>query len=93
MVTLILEVTMDIVTYTQVRKNFSLAMDKVCDDHSPIIIPRPDNRSVVMMSLEDYNAKEETLYLKQSPKNYARLKKSIENVKKGHVKTEFLIEE
>lgn len=84
---------MDVVSYTEVRKNFALTMDKVCDDHSPIVISRQNSRPVVMLSLEDYNTIEETLYLMRSPKNYARLRKSIENVKKGRVKSKSLIEE
>ncbi len=43
-------------------------MDKVCDDHSPIIITRKSQRSVVMISLEDYQALEETAYLLRCPK-------------------------
>ena len=84
---------MDAITYTQARKNFSLTMDKVCMDHAPIIITRQKNDPVVMISLEDFNAIEETLFLMRSPKNYARLLKSIENVKKGRVKSKALIED
>ncbi len=52
-------------------------MDKVCDDHTPIIITRKNQRSVVMMSLEDYEALEETAYLLRSPRNARRLLESI----------------
>lgn len=84
---------MDAITYTQARKNFSLTMDKVCFDHDPIIITRQNSSPVVMMSLEDYNAICETLYLMRNPKNYARLLKSIENVKQQRVKSKALIED
>jgi antitoxin YefM len=52
---------MDAITYTQARKNFTSVMNKVCDDRIPIIITRQSERPVVMMSLEDYNAIEETM--------------------------------
>jgi antitoxin YefM len=58
-------------------------MDKVCDDHSPIIITRKSQRSVVMMSLEDYQALEETAYLLRSPENARRLLESIVELESG----------
>jgi len=84
---------MNAMTYTQIRKNFATAMNKVCADHSPLIITRQNNSPVVMISLEDYNAIEETLYLMRHPKNYSRLSKSIENVQKNEVEPKNLIEE
>ncbi|MBA3236803.1 MAG: type II toxin-antitoxin system prevent-host-death family antitoxin [Parachlamydiaceae bacterium] len=84
---------MDAVTYTQVRQNFASVMDKVCDDHMPLIITRQNRAPVVMISLEDYNGMEETLYLMRSPKNYARLTSSTKNVRKKRVQERDLIEE
>jgi antitoxin YefM len=68
---------MNTVTYSQARENLAKTMDKVCDDHSPMIITRKNQRSVVMMSLEDYEALEETAYLLRSPKNARRLLESL----------------
>lgn len=82
---------MDAVTYTQARQNFTSTMKKVCDDHVPLIITRKSEPPVVMMSLEDYNSMEETLYLLRSPANAAKLLKSIENVKQGKVTARELI--
>jgi len=84
---------MDAITYTQARKNFTGTMDKVCDDHCPIIITRQNRNPVVMLSLEDYNAIEETLYLMRSPKNYSRLLESVENVQGNKIKKRNLLEE
>jgi len=41
-------------------------------------------RSVVMLSLEDYEALEETAYLLRSPKNMKRLIKSIAQLEEGN---------
>ena len=71
---------MEAATYTQVRKNFASIMNRVCDDHDPIIITRQNARPVVMVSLEDYNAIEETLYLLKSPANAARLSKALQDL-------------
>lgn len=85
---------MEAVTYTKARRNFAAVMNKVCDDHAPIIITRQDSAPVVMLSLEDYNAIEETLYLMRSPRNYKRLLESIQNVEEGrHLQPRELIEE
>ena len=58
-------------------------MKKVCDDHDPVIITRKQNDAVIMMSLEDYEALNETAYLLHSPKNTKRLLESIEELVKG----------
>ena len=71
---------MDAVTYTQARQNFTGTMKKVCDDHAPLIITRKSEPPVVMMSLEDYNSMEETMYLMRSPENANRLSKAISDI-------------
>lgn len=58
-------------------------MKKVCDDHSPIIVTRKNSESVILMSLEDYEALTETAYLMQSPENAKRLFESIEELNSG----------
>jgi antitoxin YefM len=74
---------MNAVTYSQARSNLATTMDKVCDDHSPVIITRKSQRSVVMISLEDYQSLEETAYLLRSPKNARRLLASIVELESG----------
>ncbi len=83
---------MDATTYTQARKNFAAVMNRVCDDHAPIIITRQNERPVVMISLEDYNAIEETLYLVKSSKNASRLAKSLGDLKERKTEKHDLIE-
>jgi antitoxin YefM len=68
---------MDTITYSEARSKLAKTMEKVCDDHSPVIITRKNSRSVVMLSLDDYEALEETTYLLRSPKNARRLLESI----------------
>ena len=68
---------MNAIPYTHARNHLAETMDKVCDDHDPVIITRKSRGSVVMMSLEDYHALEETAYLLRSPKNARRLLESI----------------
>jgi antitoxin YefM len=58
-------------------------MEKVCDDHAPVIITRKSAQPVIMMSLDDYEALEETAYLLRSPKNARRLLESIAELEAG----------
>lgn len=74
---------MDTITYTSARGNLAKTMKKVCDDHSPVVITRKTAEPVVMMSLEDYQALEETAYLLRSPKNAFRLLESVAQLEKG----------
>ena len=64
---------MDAITYTTVRANLASAMNRVCDDHEALIITRNGEQSVVMLSLEDYKALEETAYLLRTPANAKRI--------------------
>ena len=64
---------MDAITYSSARANLARTMDRVCDDHDALIITRNGERAVVMLSLEDYQALEETAYLLRNPANAKRL--------------------
>jgi antitoxin YefM len=74
---------MDTISYTSARSNLAKTMEKVCDDHAPVVITRKTAQPVVMMSLEDYEALEETAYLLRSPKNARRLLESIAELAAG----------
>lgn len=74
---------MDAIPYTTLRSNLAKEMDRVCADHAPIIVTRKASASVVMMSLEDYEALEETAHLLRSPKNARRLLESIAELAAG----------
>lgn len=80
---------MEIISYTAARNKFAKVMDKVCNDHSPIIVTRQENKPVIILSLEDYNAIEQTLYLLNSPLNAKKLQESIQDFheKKNFIET------
>ena len=62
---------------THARKRLAETITKIFDDHAPVIITRKNRGSVVMMSLEDYQALEETAFLLRSPRNARRLFESV----------------
>lgn len=75
---------MEAITYSAARANLAKTMEQVCDDHTPVIITRKNNKSVVLMSLDDYQALEETAYLLRSPRNAQRLMDAIAELESGH---------
>ncbi len=74
---------MKAITYSAARQNLAKTMESVCKDHAPVIVTRKSTDSVVIMSLEDYEALEETAYLLRSPKNTRRLIESIAQLEEG----------
>lgn len=72
---------MDTVTYSHTRQHLAEIMDRVNDDHAPVLITRQNGRAAVMISLDEYNALEETAYLLRSPKNARRLMASVEQLR------------
>ncbi|PLX96050.1 MAG: type II toxin-antitoxin system prevent-host-death family antitoxin [Desulfuromonas sp.] len=74
---------MKAISYTNARSNLAKTMEEVCEDHSPVIITRRNENAVVMISLEDYQALEETAYLLRSPKNARRLLESVGQLESG----------
>lgn len=79
---------MEAISYTFARQNLAKTMEKVCNDRSPVIVTRKSSNAVVIMSLEDYEALEETAYLLRSPQNAKRLLESIAQIenRQGHEK-------
>lgn len=71
------------IPYTVARGNLAQTMKKVCEDHDPVIITRRNSETVVMISLQDYEALSETAYLLQSPRNAKRLLESKEELDGG----------
>ena len=74
---------MDVITYTTARAQLASNMNRVCQNHEPLIITRNREQSVVMLSLEDYQALEETAYLLRSPNNAKRLMDAVIELNAG----------
>ena len=83
---------MNAITYTAARANLARTMDRVCNDHEALIITRNGDQAVVMLSLEDYNALEETAYLLRSPANVRRLLSALAALSDGKGRERELLE-
>ena len=87
------EVFMDAMSYSSFRTNLASTLDKVNDNHTPVLITRQNGKPAVLISLEDFQSYEETIYLMASPKNAERLNQAIEQVETGKAKQHDLIVE
>lgn len=83
---------MQAITYSQAQSNWVEIMDRVVEDHDRFVITRDDAPPVVLMSLEDYDSWNETIYLLRSPRNAQRLLDSIAELEAGGGQARELIE-
>lgn len=74
---------MDVLSYSDTRANLKEVMDRVVDDRTPVVVTRRKAEAVVMVSLADWNAMEETLHLLSSPANAARLRSAVTQLEAG----------
>ncbi|MDR3237334.1 MAG: type II toxin-antitoxin system prevent-host-death family antitoxin [Spirochaetia bacterium] len=74
------------ITYTDLRQNLRTYMDKVFNDHEPLIIARKNNENLVLISIDEYNSLIETNYLLSNKANAEHLQKSINQHKSGKMK-------
>jgi antitoxin YefM len=74
---------MDVLNFTETRANLKAVMDRVVDDCVPVVITRQRGKPVVMISLDAWNAMEETNHLLSSPANAERLRRGIAELNAG----------
>jgi antitoxin YefM len=76
---------MDTINYSTFRSNLASVLDKVNDDHVPVLVTRQNGKPAVILSLEDYKSFEETAYLMASPINARHLNQAIAEIEAGQV--------
>lgn len=74
---------MSVMTYTDARANFKDVMDRAINDHEEVVVTRRKGEAVVVVSLEDWSAINETLYLLSTPANARALRESIAELDAG----------
>lgn len=84
---------MDTMSYSAFRTHLAGTLDKVNNDHKPVLITRQNGEPAVVMSLQDFHSYEETAYLMASPKNAERLNQAISEVDAGRTVRKGLLEE
>ena len=73
----------DVLTYSAARTNLKAVMDRVVADRAPVVIARPDAEAVVIVSLADWKAIEETLHLLSTRRNAGRLQSAVAELDAG----------
>ena len=84
---------MEVLNYTEFRKNLAKSLDMVNDDAETVIVSRSKGKNVVVMGLTEYNSLMETLHLTNSEANRKRLQEAIDEMNKGKFQSHKLIED
>ena len=74
---------MEALTYSYTRQNFAEVMRQVNEDCVPVVVTSQRGKPVVIMSLDDFHALEETAYLLRNPKGAKRLLESVSELRAG----------
>lgn len=71
------------VRLSDTRVSLDKVMDRVVEDHAPVVVTREKAEAVVLVSLADWNAMEETVHLLSSSANAERLRHAISQLESG----------
>ncbi|GAA2089884.1 YoeB-YefM toxin-antitoxin system antitoxin YefM [Pseudolysinimonas kribbensis] len=74
---------MKTISFSESRANYAATLDAVVNDREEVVVTRAGHDPVVIVSLADYESLKETAYLLRSPRNAARLLRSIERLEHG----------
>ena len=70
--------------YSELRNNLKSYLDGVINDSEPLIVHRSGNESVVVISLEEYNAIKETEFIMKSTPTMNAIRQGEEDIKNGN---------
>jgi antitoxin YefM len=80
------------ISYSELRQNLKQTINAVNETHAPYVVTSNKKPCAVLLSYDDYQSLEETVYLLQSPAMAKRLLEAMEDVKAGKVGAQGLIE-
>jgi len=83
---------MNATTVKEAKKNLDRLIRQVNADAEPIIICDDQGQKAVLLSLEEFNSWQETLYLLSNPTNAEHLRQSIAEAKAGKIGEKELID-
>jgi len=67
----------------QFRANLKQYVDQAVDNHEPLEVTRKNGEAFVVMSLEDYNREQETLYVLSNSSLMGQIQESLQTYGKG----------
>ncbi|MEB3123246.1 MAG: type II toxin-antitoxin system Phd/YefM family antitoxin [Snowella sp.] len=74
---------MEAMTSNQAKQQLDELIDRVILDAEPTILCNEQGKQAVLMSLDEFNSWQETLYLLSNPANAEHLRRSIAQVNSG----------
>lgn len=83
---------MTIVTVNEAKHALDSLIEQVIADAEPMVITAENGQQIVLISLDEYNAWQETIYLLSNPANVAHLRQSIAQAQRGQVQVRELID-
>jgi antitoxin YefM len=84
--------SVNIVNFSEARKNFKSVLDAVANNKNCTVIVRRDAEDAVIMSKSYYDSLMETVYLLKSPANARHLEEAIAEYKAGETEEHDLID-
>ena len=83
---------MNVVTVNEAKRNLDSLIAKVFSNAEPTIITTDTGQQIVLLSLDEFNAWQETAYLLSNPANAAHLRQSIAEAQSGKIVERELIQ-
>lgn len=83
---------MNAITVNEAKQNLDQLIEQVISDEEPTIICSDQGKKAVLLSLDEFNSWQETLYLLSNPANAEHLRKSIAQAQMGKTTERELIE-
>jgi antitoxin YefM len=83
---------MEAMTSNQAKQQLDELIDRVILDAEPTILCNEQGKQAVLMSLDEFNSWQETLYLLSNPANVEHLRKSVAQANSGKKSVRELIE-
>ena len=83
---------MDAITANQAKQDINRLIEQVISDAEPTIICNDLGNKAVLLSLDEFNSWQETIYLLSNPANAEHLRRSIQEDKAGKIIERELIE-
>jgi antitoxin YefM len=83
---------MNATTVKEAKKNLARLIKQVNADAEPTIICGDQGQKAVLLSLEEFNAWQETLYLLTNPANAEHLRQSMAEAKAGKTQEKALVD-
>ncbi len=74
---------MNAVPVMQAAQNLNALIEQIIEDAEPAILLNDKGSKAVLMSLDEFNSWQETLYLLSNPANAEHLRRSLQEAREG----------